>query len=50
MIIIIIIITIIIKKINNATLGESGLHPISPMTPATQYQHIEIREMENSRR
>ena len=35
---IIIIIIIIIKKVGNAMLGESDLHPISPKTPAPQYQ------------
>ena len=32
---------LLLKKVSNATLGESDLHPISPMAPASQYQPIE---------
>ena len=35
------IIIIIIKEVGSARLGESYLHPISPKTPAPQYQPID---------
>ena len=31
-----------LKKVCDARLGESFLHHISPKTPATQYQQIEM--------
>ena len=30
-----------VKKVGNARLGESDLHPICPKTPTPQYQPIE---------
>ena len=29
---------LLLKKVGNARLGESDLHPISPKTPASQYK------------
>ena len=38
-----IVIIIIIKKVGSARLRESDVHPISPKTPASQYQPIDRR-------
>ena len=38
------IIIIIIKKVSNAKPEESGLHSITPKTPAPQHQPIEIKK------
>ena len=43
-IIIIIIIIIIIKRVGSARLRESDIHPISPETPAPQYQPIDRKK------
>ena len=42
-IIIITIISLLLKKIGSARLRESDVHPISPKTPAPQYQPIDRR-------
>ena len=49
--IIIIIIIIIIKKgqHSSARLGESDIHPISPKTPAPQYQPIDRKKRKGKR-
>ena len=39
-----IIIIINIKKIGSARLRESDIHPISPKTPAPQYQPIDKKK------
>ena len=46
---IIIIIIIIIKKVGSARLGESDVHPISPKTPAPQYQPIDRKKRKGKR-
>ena len=43
-IIIIIIIIIFIKRVGSARLRESDIHPISPETPAPQYQPIDRKK------
>ena len=40
----------LIKKFSNAMLGKGDLHPISPKTPAFQYQHMKIRRERENRR
>ena len=37
-------IIIIIKKVDSARLRERDLHPISPKTPAPQYQHMDRKK------
>ena len=37
-------IIIIMKKVGSARLRESGMHPISPKTPAPQYQSIDRKK------
>ena len=32
---------LLLKKVGSARLRESDVHPISPKTPAPQYQHID---------
>ena len=39
----------IIKMVGSARLGESGVNPISPKTPAPQYQPIDRKEREVKR-
>ena len=41
---IIVIIIIIKKKVGSARLRQSGIHPISPKTPASQYQSIDRKK------
>ena len=38
---IIIIILVLLKKVGRASLRESDIHPVSPKTPAPQYQLID---------
>ena len=38
-----ILLLLLLKKIGNARPGEGDCHPISPKTPAPQYQPIEER-------
>ena len=41
---------IIIKiKVGSARLRESDVHPISPKTPAPQYQHIDRKKRKGKR-
>ena len=35
---------LLLKKVGSAILRESGIHPISPKTPATQYQPTDRKE------
>ena len=41
---IIIIFIFLLKKVGSARLRESGIHPISPKTPAPQYQPIDRKK------
>ena len=40
---------LLLKKVGSARLIESGIHPISPKTPATQYQPIDGRKRKGKR-
>ena len=44
-----IITLLLLKNVSNAWLEESDLHPISPKTPAPQYQTID-RKMRKGKR
>ena len=44
-----IIIIIIKKKVDSARLRESDIHPISPRTPAPQYQPIDRKKRKGKR-
>ena len=44
-----IIIIIIKKKVGSARLRESDIHPISPKTPAPQYQPIDRKKRKGKR-
>ena len=35
---------LLLKKVGSARLRESGIHPISPKTPAPQYQPIDRKK------
>ena len=35
---------LLLKKVSGARLGESDIHPISPKTPAPQYQPIDRKK------
>ena len=35
---------LLLKKVGSARLRESGMHPISPKTPAPQYQPIDRKK------
>ena len=35
---------LLLKKVGTARLRESGIHPISPKTPAQQYQPIDRKK------
>ena len=37
------------KKVSSARLGESDIHPISPKTPAPQYQPIDRKKRKGKR-
>ena len=38
-----ILLLLLFKKVSSARLGESDIHPISPKTPAPQYQPIKVK-------
>ena len=40
---------LLLKKVSNARLGESDIHPISPKTPAPQYQPIDRKKRKGKR-
>ena len=40
---------LLLKKISSARLGESDIHPISPKTPAPQYQPIDRKKRKGKR-
>ena len=46
---IIIIIIILLKNVGSARLRESDVHPISPKTPAIQYQPIDRKKRKGKR-
>ena len=38
------ILLLILKEVGSARLRESDIHPISPKTPAPQYQHVDRKK------
>ena len=40
---------LLLKKVSSARLGESDIHPISPKTPAPQYQPIDGKKRKGKR-
>ena len=40
---------LLLKKVGSAWLRESGIHPISPKTPAPQYQPIDRKKRKGTR-
>ena len=40
---------LLLKKVSSAKLGESDIHPISPKTPAPQYQSIDRKKKKEKR-
>ena len=40
---------LLFKKVGSARLRESGIHPISPKTPAPQYQPIDRKKRKGKR-
>ena len=40
---------LLLKKVSSARLGESDVHPISPKTPAPQYQPIDRNKRKGKR-
>ena len=40
---------LLLKKVGSARLGESDIHPISPRTPAPQYQPIDRKKRKGKR-
>ena len=40
---------LLLKKVSSARLGESDIHPISPKTPAPQYQPIGRKKRKGKR-
>ena len=40
---------LLLKKVSSARLGESDIHPISPKTPAPQYQPIDRKKRKEKR-
>ena len=40
---------LLLKKVSSARLGESDIHPISPKTPAPQYQPIDRKKRKGKR-
>ena len=43
-IILLLLLLLLLKKVSSARLGESDIHPISPKTPAPQYQPIDRKK------
>ena len=39
----------LLKKVSSARLGENDIHPISPKTPAPQYQPIDRKKTKGKR-
>ena len=42
-------ILLLLKKVGSARLRKSGIHPISPKTPAPQYQPIDRKKRKGKR-
>ena len=40
---------LLLKKVGSASLRESGIHPISPQTPAPQYQPVDRKKRKGKR-
>ena len=40
---------LLLKKVSSASPGESDIHPISPKTPAPQYQPIDRKKRKGKR-
>ena len=40
---------LLLKNVSSARLGESDIHPISPKTPAPQYQPIDRKKRKGKR-
>ena len=40
---------LLLKKVGSARLRESGIHPISPKTPAPQYKPIDRKKKKGKR-
>ena len=40
---------LLLRKVSSARLGECDIHPISPKTPATQYQPIDRKKRKGKR-
>ena len=43
------LVLLLLKKVSSARLGESDIHPISPKTPAPQYQSIDRKKRKRKR-
>ena len=48
-IIVLLLLLLLFKKVGSARLRESGIHPISPKTPAPQYQPIDKKKRKGKR-
>ena len=46
---IILLLLLLLKNVSSARLGESDIHPISPKTPAPQYQPVDRRKRKGKR-
>ena len=44
-----ILLLLLLKNVGSARLGESDIHPISPQTPAPQYQPIDRKKRKGKR-
>ena len=44
-----ILLLLLLKKVGSARMRESDIHPISPKTPAAQYQPIDRKKMNGKR-
>ena len=44
-----IVLLLLLKKVSSARMGESDIHPISPKTPAPQYQPIDRKKRKGKR-
>ena len=48
-VILLLLLLLLLKKVSSARLGESVIHPISPKTPAPQYQPIDRKKRKGKR-
>ena len=44
-----ILLLLFLKKVSSTRVGESNMHPISPKTPAPQYQPIDRKKRKGKR-